>query len=64
MRFTELNKAAVQHLALPAACSDGYSSSRTCEMGLAQQAGFDYRSIVFLVDQATHPKKAASPSPP
>ena len=58
MRFVELNKAAVQHLDVPPEAKDGYSTSRTCEMGLSQQAGFDYRSIVYLVDEATKTKKA------
>jgi D-lactate dehydrogenase len=31
----------------------GYSSSRTCELNLARAAGITYRSIVFLVEEAT-----------
>jgi hypothetical protein len=31
----------------------GYSSSRTCEVNLARETGITYRSIVFLVEQAT-----------
>jgi D-lactate dehydrogenase len=48
----ELNVHALRHLkaALPAGCEQGYSSSRTCEIGLSEQAGFPYRSIVHLVD--------------
>ena len=48
----ELNEFALRHLrsALPAACTVGYSSSRTCEIGLSEQAGFPYRSIINLVD--------------
>jgi D-lactate dehydrogenase len=48
----ELNEHALRHLkaALPHGCGAGYSSSRTCEIGLSEQAGFPYRSIVHLVD--------------
>ncbi len=48
----ELNEHALRHLrqALPAGCTHGYSSSRTCEIGLSEQAGFPYHSIVHLVD--------------
>ena len=35
---------------LPAGCSAGYSTSRTCEIGLSEHAGVPYRSIVYLVD--------------
>lgn len=35
---------------------DGYySSSRTCEMGMARATGKPYRSIWFLLDEATRP---------
>ena len=42
----ELNEYALRHFeaALPAACTVGYSSSRTCEIGLSEQAGFPYCS--------------------
>ena len=33
--------------------SVGYSSSRTCELNLARATGITYRSIVFLVEEAT-----------
>ena len=48
----ELNEFALRHLksSLPAGCAVGYSSSRTCEIGLSEQAGFPYRSIITLVD--------------
>ena len=48
----ELNEHALRRLkaALPPACAAGYSSSRTCEIGLSEQAGFPYRSIIHLVD--------------
>jgi D-lactate dehydrogenase len=49
----ELNEHALRRLkaSLPADCSGGYSSSRTCEIGLSEQAGFPYRSILYLVER-------------
>ncbi len=51
----ELNAHALRDLrpAIPAGCTQGYSSSRTCEIGLAQHSGILYRSIVHLVDAAS-----------
>jgi D-lactate dehydrogenase len=51
----ELNEHALRHLrdALPADCREGYASSRTCEIGLSEQAGFAYRSILRLVEWCT-----------
>jgi D-lactate dehydrogenase len=48
----ELNEYALRHLkqAIPPECTSGYSSSRTCEIGLSEQSGLPYRSIVHLVD--------------
>ena len=48
----ELNEYALRHLAesLPPGCTRGYSTSRTCEIGLSEQAGFAYRSLIDLVD--------------
>jgi len=48
----ELNEHALRDLkaALPRACVRGYSSSRTCEIGLSEQSGFPYRSLIRLVD--------------
>jgi D-lactate dehydrogenase len=49
----ELNEYALRHLkqAIPPECTSGYSSSRTCEIGLSEQSGLPYRSIVHLVDE-------------
>ena len=33
-------------------CREGFSNSRTCEIGLSLHGGIPYRSIVFLVDRA------------
>jgi D-lactate dehydrogenase len=37
---------------VPSDCRQGFSNSRTCEMGLSQHAGIPYHSILYLVDQA------------
>ena len=49
----ELNEHALRDLkaALPPDCTQGYSSSRTCEIGLSEQAGFPYRSLIRLVER-------------
>ncbi len=58
----ELNEHALRHLkaALPPGCERGYSTSRTCEIGLSEQSGFPYRSIVHLVDACATVRGAAS----
>ncbi|ALI00576.1 glycolate oxidase subunit GlcD [Pseudomonas sp. FW306-02-F02-AA] len=43
-------KDAVQH------CSEGISTSRTCEIGLSQHGGIDYHGLVYLVDRVTQAK--------
>ena len=35
------------------AVTEGYSNSRTCEVGLSINAGVPYKSIVYLVEEAT-----------
>ena len=40
--------------------ADGYSTSRTCEMSLSNHSGINFRGLVYLVDEATVPKKAAA----
>ncbi len=51
----ELNDHALRHLseALPRDCAEGYSTSRTCEIGLASHSGRRYRSILHLIDQCS-----------
>jgi D-lactate dehydrogenase len=51
----ELNASALRDLkaALPEACQSGYSTSRTCEIGLSLHSGRYYRSIVYLVDRCS-----------
>jgi D-lactate dehydrogenase len=57
----ELNEFALRRLksSLPAGCTVGYSSSRTCEIGLSEQAGFPYRSFITLVDACSHVRTAS-----
>ncbi|MFC6669593.1 (Fe-S)-binding protein [Marinobacterium aestuariivivens] len=43
-------KGAVQH------CSEGVSTSRTCEIGLTHHSGIDYHSIVYLLDRCSSAK--------
>jgi len=37
-------------------CSEGISTSRTCEIGLSQHGGIDYHGLVYLVDRVTRAK--------
>jgi D-lactate dehydrogenase len=41
-----------------AGCTAGYSTNRTCEIGLAQHSGLPYRSLVYLVEQQARPPPA------
>ena len=59
MRYPELTASSTQHMSLPPTCKDGYSTSRTCEMAMSNQAGIDFKGLVYLVDEATKPKQAA-----
>ncbi len=54
----ELTASALRNLkaTLPDACRSGYSTSRTCEIGLSQHSGRHYRSIVYLVDRCSRPR--------
>ncbi|USD68037.1 FAD-binding and (Fe-S)-binding domain-containing protein [Vibrio sp. SCSIO 43136] len=50
----ELNESALSTLAdQVTGCESGYSTSRTCEIGLSHHSGIDYQSIVYLVDDCT-----------
>ena len=60
MRYPELTGASLQHLELPSTCSDGYSTSRTCEISLSNHSGMNFRSLLYLVDEATSPKGAGA----
>ncbi len=54
----ELNEAALSNLksGIPDGCTHGYSTSRTCEIGLSLQSGINYKSIVYLVEHCSVPK--------
>jgi D-lactate dehydrogenase len=62
----ELNEHALRDLkaALPHDCTPGYSSSRTCEIGLSEQAGFPYRSLIRLVDRCVSQRRIQTMDPP
>ena len=52
----ELNKHALRTLSsLVQHCSEGVSTSRTCEIGLSSHSGVDYHNLVYLVDRVTQP---------
>jgi D-lactate dehydrogenase len=55
--FPELNKAALYGLKDQVQeCQAGYSTSKTCEIGLSLHGEIPYRSILYLVDESTSPK--------
>ena len=56
----ELNASALSPLArqVPSNCSEGYSNSRTCEIGLSEHSGIEYRSILYLVDKVSEKRDA------
>ncbi|NVK44379.1 MAG: FAD-binding oxidoreductase [Oceanospirillaceae bacterium] len=57
----ELNASALRTLrATVQQCTQGVSTSRTCEIGLTHHSGIDYHSIVYLVDRCTRPRVAES----
>jgi len=57
----EMNAHALRSLA-PAIknCTAGYSTSRTCEIGLSVHGGVTYRSIADLVDSVAHGRNERS----
>jgi len=56
--YPELNESALMNLkkAIPEECVHGYSTSRTCEIGLSFHSNINYESIFFLIDKCTLPK--------
>ena len=54
----ELNASALQLLKqqVPNNCTEGYSNSRTCEIGLSQHSDIEYRSILYLLDKVSRKK--------
>ena len=52
--YPELNAAALEELHHQvSSCTSGYSNSRTCEIGLSQHGGINYKSIVYLVERSS-----------
>ncbi|MGZ5240201.1 MAG: FAD-binding and (Fe-S)-binding domain-containing protein [Caldimonas sp.] len=60
----ELDEHALRHLktSLPADCASGYSTSRTCEIGLSERAQFAYQSILYLVERRSARDERAPPA--
>ena len=56
--YPELNKHGLKDLRgqLPEDVKHGYSTSRTCEIGLSLYSGISYKSIIYLVDKVSSPK--------
>lgn len=54
----ELNAHGLQDLKaqIPKTVTTGYATSRTCEIGLSEHSGIDFKSITNLIDKATQPK--------
>ena len=49
-----LNKHGLRNLKFQSeGCSEGYSTSRTCEIGLSNHSGINYSSIIYLVEEAS-----------
>jgi D-lactate dehydrogenase len=55
--YPELNASALSNLKreISESCKQGYSTSRTCEIGLSLHSGIVYESIIYLVDNCTSP---------
>lgn len=56
----ELNKWSLRKLRpaiVAGGATEGYSNSRTCEVGLTTNGGIPYKSIAYLVNEASKPKK-------
>ncbi len=58
--FPELNQHGLRRLKqqLPKDVTRGYSTSRTCEIGLSLHSGISFQSIVTLVDQVSTAKRS------
>jgi glycerol-3-phosphate dehydrogenase subunit C len=51
----ELNNHGLKDLKhqIPTNCKEGYSTSRTCEIGLENVSGIDFKSIFYLIEEVT-----------
>jgi D-lactate dehydrogenase len=55
----ELNRHALRHIHkdLPANCTCGVSTNRTCEIGLTAETGINYQSIAYLLEKCSRPQQ-------
>lgn len=53
--YPELNEHGQRHLneQIPQGCKDGYSTSRTCEIGMSEYSNINFKSIFYLIDEVT-----------
>lgn len=53
--YPELNEHGQRHLEeqIPDNCKDGYSTSRTCEIGMSEYSHVNFKSIFYLIDEVT-----------
>lgn len=53
--FPELNRHGNRNLKpqIPTSCSDGFSTSRTCEIGLTEHSDRTFKSIFYLIEEVT-----------
>ena len=56
--YPELNRHGLSNLKaqIPSGVKHGYSSSRTCEIGLSLHSGVSHKAIIYLVDKVSTPK--------
>jgi D-lactate dehydrogenase len=56
--YPELNRHGLQNLKrqIPVSVEHGFSTSRTCEIGLSLHSGISYKSIIYLVEQVSRGK--------
>ena len=55
--YPELNNHGLRNLKMQLIgnIKHGYSTSRTCEIGLSLHTGISYKSIIYLVDKVSSP---------
>lgn len=53
--YPELNKHGQRHLKeqIKSNCKEGYSTSRTCEIGMSEYSDINFKSIFYLIDEVT-----------
>ncbi len=55
--YPELNSYGTRHIKEQIeGCQSGYATSRTCEIGLSEATGIDFKSVLYLLDRASEPK--------